>query len=314
MSHIWKANKSGLHAAAQRLAGGHLLGVPTETVYGLAADATNENAVAAIYETKGRPRFNPLIVHVRAVEDADRLAHLTPGAKKLMDAFWPGPLTLVLAKRPDAEIAQLVSAGLDTLALRSPAHPVAQALLDAFGRPFVAPSANRSGRMSPTCADHVIEEFGDRVPVLDGGPCTAGVESTIVAVGPEHAAILRPGPITAGQIEAILGHPLSQPTKGIQAPGMMTSHYAPNAPLRLNATSVKDTERWLGFGGTKGADLDLSPSGNLTEAAAHLFAYLRRLDATPGPIAVAPIPHEGLGIAINDRLTRAAAPREAPRK
>ncbi|MEM9420970.1 MAG: L-threonylcarbamoyladenylate synthase [Pseudomonadota bacterium] len=307
---IWKANTSSIEHASSHLAIGRLIGVPTETVYGLAADARNAKAVAEIFEIKGRPHFNPLIVHVLSTEDAAAIVRLDNCANKIISAFWPGPLTIVLPRQPDAQIADLVSAGLPTLAVRAPAHPVARQLLESFGRPFVAPSANKSGRMSPTAAAHVVEEFGASLPTLDGGPCTDGVESTIISLTDSQPKILRPGVITKAQLEAVLGHPVSQETGGeIQAPGMMTSHYAPSASLRLNVTTPTLGERLLGFGGIPHATLDLSPDGNLREAAANLFSYLRKLDETPGPIAVAPIPMDGLGAAINDRLTRAAAPK-----
>ncbi len=312
MPYIWKANKKGIDRGAAHLAAGGLLGVPTETVYGLAADANNAKAVASIFETKGRPRFNPLILHVLHAEQAAGFVKLDHCARKLITAHWPGPLTLVLPRQDDASVADLVTAGLPTLAIRAPAHPVARALLEALGKPYVAPSANRSGRVSPTTAAHVAGEFGEAVPVLDGGPCAGGVESTIISLTDSRPTLLRPGGITKAEVEAVLGHPVALAGEGaaIAAPGMMKSHYAPNAALRLNATNVEAGERLLGFGGTPGATLDLSPTGDLREAAANLFAYLRRLDETPGPIAVAPIPQGGLGLAINDRLARAAAPRE----
>ncbi|WOI54384.1 L-threonylcarbamoyladenylate synthase [Parvularcula sp. LCG005] len=311
MSAIWSNTSQNVARAAERLKGGGLVGMPTETVYGLAGDAANGDAVAAIYETKGRPRFNPLIVHVPDLAAASTIANLPPLAATLARRFWPGALTLVVPLKDDAPIASLVTAGLQTVAIRVPHHPVAKALLTQFGGPIVAPSANRSGRLSPTLAAHVAEEFGDAVPVLDGGPCQRGVESTIIGFRDGGPVLLRPGAIAAEDIEAVTRQPLGTPGSGVVAPGMLVSHYAPNAALRLDATSVESTERLLGFGGTPGAVLDLSPAGSLREAAANLFAYLRQLDAEADtPIAVAPIPPVGLGLAINDRLMRAAAPRD----
>lgn len=306
---IWPSDSIHLRRAAQQLSKGELLGVPTETVYGLAADAQNGEAVAKIYETKGRPHFNPLIVHVETIEAARQLAKVNEQAERLAAAFWPGPLTFVLPLLDTAPLASLVTAGLPTVALRSPAHEVSRALLRAFGRPFVAPSANRSGRISPTTADHVHEEFGGQLPVLDGGPCEIGLESTIIGLVGPAPVLLRLGSITSGEIEDVLGFPLSAPDNKVCAPGMMSSHYAPQNHLRLQADDVQGEEVLLGFGGTKGATLDLSPSGDLREAAVHLFAYLRELDKYNRPIAVASVPKTGLGLAINDRLTRAAAPR-----
>ena len=310
MPSIWPATADNITRASAELGAGRLVAVPTETVYGLAADAANGQAVAKIYETKGRPRFNPLIVHVADRAAAVEVAALSADALRLMEAFWPGPLTLVMPLQAGAPVADLVTAGLTTVAVRSPAHPVARDLLGAFGRPFVAPSANRSGRISPTTADHVASEFDD-VPILDGGACEIGLESTIVGLAGERPALLRPGAISREEIEAVLGTKLAAPGDGIAAPGMMTSHYAPNAAVRLGAETPQADEVLLGFGGTPGATLNLSPSGDLREAAANLFACLRQLDAMGQPIAVAPIPETGLGAAINDRLRRAAAPRDS---
>jgi L-threonylcarbamoyladenylate synthase len=309
MSAIWKADARGIARAAGRLRAGGLIAVPTETVYGLAADAADGRAVASVFETKGRPSFNPLIAHVTGPSQASTLARMPDEAWRLADRFWPGPLTLVLERRPDAPLAEIACGGLPTVAMRAPAHEVAQALLEALGRPFVAPSANRSGRISPTLPEHVVEEFSGRVPVLDGGPCPGGIESTIVALRPEGPVLLRPGGLAKEAIEEALGRPLLKASGGIEAPGMMQSHYAPGSAVRLEAESAQDGEVLLGFGGTKGAALDLSPKGDLGEAAANLFAFLRRLDGKAPVIAVAPIPEEGLGLAINDRLRRAAAPR-----
>lgn len=289
---------------------GELVAIPTETVYGLAADATNGEAVARIYSTKGRPQFNPLIVHVAYVGMAERYVEWTDEAEKLADAFWPGPLTLVLKRRADCPISELVSAGGDTLAIRCPQHPVAHQLIAAYGEGIAAPSANRSGRVSPTTAQHVREEFGDAVFVIDGGPCRHGIESTVVDLSGAAPAILRPGSITRQMLEKVLG-PLGEAEGGIKSPGQLESHYAPNLAVRLNATTVDADEALLAFGPTPlagaGAVLNLSAGGKLHEAAANLFAHLRALDdARYKAIAVMPIPEEGLGEAINDRLRRAA--------
>lgn len=306
---IWPAHPETVARAADRLRKGSLVGVPTETVYGLAADAANGEAVASIYETKGRPRFNPLIVHVPDRAVAAQIGELQPDAIRLIEVFWPGPLTLVLPLRSDAQIAELVTAGLDSVALRLPAHPVARALLKELGRPFVAPSANRSGKISPTTAQHVASEF-DHLPVLDGGPCEMGLESTILGLTDNRPVLLRPGVISAAEITDVIGPVHTDLSEKISAPGMMKSHYAPEAKVRLNADQALGDEVLLGFGGTPGATLDLSPAAELREAAARLFACLRQLDEMKKPIAVAPIPEEGLGAAINDRLRRAAAPRD----
>jgi L-threonylcarbamoyladenylate synthase len=288
--------------------------MPTETVYGLAADASNPAAVAAIFEAKGRPRFNPLIVHVPEVAAARSVAEVTPEAERLAAAFWPGPLTLVLPKRHDAPIADLATAGLATVAIRIPAHPVARSLLVAVGRPLAAPSANRSGHVSATTAAHVAADLGDRVAViLDAGPTSVGLESTIVGLAGEPT-LLRAGGISRGDIERVLGRPLAAARPGhVEAPGMLASHYAPRAHLRLNAASLEPGEALLAFGPPiPGAAVtaNLSVSRDLREAAANLFAALRELDAKAEAIAVMPIPDEGLGEAINDRLRRAAAPRD----
>lgn len=308
---ILPANAAGIARAAAMLANGDLVAIPTETVYGLAGDARSDRTVARIYEAKGRPSFNPLIVHLPSVEAARRIAILTPEAERLAAAFWPGPLTLVLPLRPEAGISPLVTAGLDTVAIRLPAHPVAQALLRAFGGPLAAPSANPSGRISPTRPDHVLDGLSGRIAaVLDGGACAVGVESTIVGLaGP--AALLRPGGIPAEAIEAVLGHPLAAAGDGITAPGQLASHYAPAARLRLDVVTPDPDEVHIGFGPVAG-DLTLSASGDLVEAAANLFHILREADRRAGAggrIAAAPVPHHGLGLAINDRLRRAAAPR-----
>ena len=304
-------DRGGIAEAAALLRDGGLVAFPTETVYGLGADATDGRAVARIFEAKGRPRFNPLIVHLPSLEAARRIARFDATAERLADAFWPGPLTLVLPLAGEAGLSDLVTAGLPTVALRVPDHALAQELLAATGRPLAAPSANPSGRLSPTAVDHVLEGLGGRIDaVLDGGPTGVGVESTIVGCG-QAPALLRPGGLPVEVIEACLGHPLAPPdhNKTPNAPGQLASHYAPEAALRLDVITPGPGEVYLGFGPGE-ADLNLSPSGDLTEAAANLFAYLRRLDAEGvDRIAVAPVPEHGLGRAINDRLARAAAPR-----
>lgn len=307
------ADDAGIARAAALLRAGKLVAFPTETVYGLGGDARNDQAVARIFEAKGRPRFNPLIAHVADLEMAETLAVFDAQARALAQAFWPGPLTLVLPLRPEAGISALVTAGHDTLAVRLPAHPVARALLRAFGGPLAAPSANPSGRVSPTRAEHVRAGLSGRIAaVLDGGACAVGVESTIVSLG-NAPRLLRPGGVPAEALEAALRQPL--PAGGSEtvpnAPGQLASHYAPGAPVRLGAHAAETGEILVGFGPVKG-DLTLSASGDLVEAAASLFHILREADALAGPegrIAFAPIPEKGLGRAINDRLRRAAAPR-----
>lgn len=294
---------------------GKLVAFPTETVYGLGADATDDRAVAAIFAAKGRPRFNPLITHYANAEAAAREVAFTPLAQRLAERFWPGPLTLVLPRRAESRVSLLCSAGLDSLGVRVPRHPLALNLLHHFGRPLAGPSANPSGRLSPTTADAVRDGLGDAVAlILDGGATTVGLESTVVDLSATHAALLRPGAVTRGELEEITG-PLAAPGDGpLKSPGRLFSHYAPTLPLRLDATDARSDEAFLAFGLTEpeGAakTLNLSVRGDLVEAAANLFAYLRRLDR-PGfsAIAVSPIPAEGLGEAINDRLRRAAAPR-----
>jgi L-threonylcarbamoyladenylate synthase len=315
-----EARAAGIAFAAAALAHGELVAMPTETVYGLAADATNGRAVAAIYAAKGRPRFNPLIVHVPSLAAAERIADFPIAARRLGEALWPGPLTLVVPKRRTAPIADLATAGLDTVALRVPAHDVAQELLLACGLPLAAPSANRSGRLSPTEAAHVAADLGDRVAcILDAGPTAHGLESTIVGFAERGPVLLRPGAVERARIEALLGRPLLAPNADPArpaAPGMLASHYAPTAKLRLAARDVRPGEAYLGFGKVSdeirsqaAAFANLSEGTDLGEAAANLFAMLRRLDGKAAVIAVAPIPAEGLGEAINDRLARAAAPR-----
>jgi L-threonylcarbamoyladenylate synthase len=306
--------------AGRLIRGGKLVAMPTETVYGLAGDATADRAVAAIFAAKARPRFNPLIVHVANASGAAKLAVFDARARKLAKAFWPGPLTLVLPRKAGAALSLLAAAGLETLALRVPAHPVARALIRAAGRPLAAPSANRSGRVSPTTAQHVAAELGGRVAlILDGGPCRVGVESTVLDLSGARAALLRPGGVPREAIEALIGRVvLPRATATVRSPGQLASHYAPDRPLRLNARRVRAGEALLAFGAVpRGADpaavLNLSARRDLTEAAANLFAGLRALDRAPfAAIAVAPIPRHGLGLAINDRLRRAAAPRPRP--
>lgn len=294
---------------AARLRAGEVVAFPTETVYGLGADATNSDAVLRIYETKGRPRFNPLIVHVADLAMARRLVVFSPLAETLA-AFWPGPLTLVLPRRPEGGLSDIVTAGLDTVGIRIPDHPLALALIRQAGRPLAAPSANPSGRLSPTTAEQVRRGFAGRVPVLDGGPSRAGVESTILAVDGDTVTQLRAGALPRDRIEAALGRPVAvaRPGAAIASPGMLASHYAPRAQLRLNAEGPVGNEAYLAFGPRPGT-LNLSPSEDLHEAARNLFAMLHELDAQADRIAVAPIPLHGLGEAINDRLQRAAAPR-----
>jgi L-threonylcarbamoyladenylate synthase len=294
------------------LRSGGLLAFPTETVYGLGADACDDQAVARIYEAKGRPSFNPLIVHFADLDAVKRHVVWTPEAERLAGIYWPGPLTLVLRKQPDSPISKLVTAGLETLAVRMPAHPSARALLRAFGGPVAAPSANRSGQISPTRAAHVVEGLSDRIDaVLDGGLCPVGVESTIVGLV-DKPVLLRPGGITEEALAETIGHHLAirHKAEAISAPGQLMSHYAPDARVRLNATDWEEGELRLGFGDVD-CDLNLSEAEDLVEAASHLFDYLHQLDAQGAQvIAVSPIPHKGLGVAINDRLSRAAAPRE----
>ncbi|MDZ4311991.1 MAG: L-threonylcarbamoyladenylate synthase [Cypionkella sp.] len=306
------ATPEGLARAAQILSGQGLVAFPTETVYGLGGDARSDLAVARIFDAKGRPRFNPLIVHVPDLTAARTYAVFDARAEAVAAAFWPGPLTLVLPLRQDSGLSPLVTADLESVAIRIPAHPVAQALLRSFGGPLAAPSANPSGRVSPTRAVHVLEGLAGRIDaVLDGGACAVGVESTILGLIGEPA-LLRPGGIAVERLEAMLGPlPTGGDAKKPNAPGQLASHYAPGAPVRLNAETALPGEVRLGFG-AGASDLNLSPSGNLIEAAANLFHLLREADhlAQPGQrIAIAPIPEQGLGRAINDRLRRAAAPR-----
>lgn len=306
---VAKAESAAIAEAVERLRAGAVVAIPTETVYGLAADASNADAVAQIYRTKGRPDFNPLIVHVPDHAAAERLAQFDDRASKLAVRFWPGPLTLVLPLQPDARVAKAVTAGLPTIALRCTAHPMMQAVLKQSGLALAAPSANRSGGISPTRAEHVARSFGETMPlVLDAGPCAAGLESTIVAIRENGWQLLRPGPVTAAEIEALLDEPpLPVSDAKIEAPGQLASHYAPSKPVRLDAREAQSGEWHIGFGAVAGDD-NLSPDGDLAEAAARLFDALHKGDASKATsIAVAPIPDEGIGVAINDRLKRAAA-------
>jgi L-threonylcarbamoyladenylate synthase len=301
------AGAADIALAAAALRAGGLVILPTETVYGLAADAANPRAVAAVYAAKGRPAFNPLIAHVSDVAMARRIAVFDDRAERLAARFWPGPLTLVLPVRDEAAVCDLARAGLDTVAVRAPAHPVARALLAAFGGPVVAPSANRSGRPSPTTFADAVEETGPAAgATLDGGACAVGLESTVVALL-DVARLLRPGAVTRAQIEAEIGPLAEAEADAKRSPGRLARHYAPNAPLRLNAEGPREGEAWLGFGPDAHGGWNLSESGDLAEAAANLFAFLRAADRTgPKGIAVARVPETGLGEAINDRLRRAA--------
>ena len=308
----------GLRAAEGLLSAGELVAFPTETVYGLGGDARNDRAMAGIFAAKGRPAFNPLIVHVAAFAEAERLAIFTTEAGALAARFWPGPLTLVLPRRPDSGLSGLATAGLPTVALRVPAHPLAHRLLAAFGGPVAAPSANLSGRVSATTAAHVRDGLDGRIAaILDGGGCQVGLESTIVGFDGDLAVLLRPGGLSVEILTAALGRPLARPGTGtVSAPGQLASHYAPEAALRLEAGEARSDEVWLGFGPSAPdrPGLNLSASGDLAEAAANLFGHLRAIDALARRvgarrIAVPPIPRSGLGLAINDRLARAATPR-----
>jgi L-threonylcarbamoyladenylate synthase len=316
---ILRPTATNIVRAARRLRAGALVAFPTETVYGLGGDATADDAVAAIYAAKARPRFNPLIVHVASLKEAERLVRFDARARRLARRFWPGPLTLVLPRRPDCGISWLASAGLDSLAVRVPAHPVARSLLRAARRPVAGPSANRSGKVSPTTAAHVADSFAgtraaETLVILDGGPCKVGLESTVLDLSGPEAVLLRPGGVPREAIERLIGR-LGCPGNGpLRSPGQLKSHYAPRLKLRLNARP-RAGEAYLAFGRVPrgidpGAVLNLSPRRDLAEAAANLFAMLRDLDRPRfRGIAVAPIPKHGLGAAINDRLRRAAAPR-----
>ena len=324
------SREAAIVAAVAALSAGRLVALPTETVYGLGADATDGRAVAGIYAAKGRPSFNPLIAHVADLTAAEAHGIFSEDARRLAEAFWPGPLTLVVPKRPESPISDLATAGLDSVGLRVPAQDVTRAILARFGRPVAAPSANRSGHVSPTLASDVVTDLGEKVAVVvDTGECPVGVESTIVACLDGAPVLLRPGGVARGDIEAVLGRPLADPAPAAIAvsttapdaapiaPGLLTSHYAPRAAVRLDATAIEAGEAVITFAGARpmgieaaGAVVDLSPSGDLAEAASRLFRALRDLDATGAPsIAVVAIPEEGLGEAIVDRLRRAAAPR-----
>lgn len=300
---------NSLSHARNLILSGQLVAVPTETVYGLAADARNSDAVAAIYAAKGRPSFNPLIVHVSSLDMAETLARFDDLALRLAATFWPGPLTLVLPVRQSAGLSPLVTAGLPTVAIRMPAHRAMRGLIEACGTPLAAPSANRSGAISPTRPEHVMLSLGGRIQmILNDGATERGLESTIAAPEGDRIRLLRPGPITAQMLEDESGIPVvMQSGATIEAPGQMLSHYAPSKPLRLNARDAAADEYWIGFGPVAG-EINLSESGDLDEAAANLFAALHVADASSRPrIAVAPVPTEGVGMAINDRLRRAAA-------
>jgi L-threonylcarbamoyladenylate synthase len=323
---ILPANEAAMAEAARLLAGGGLVAFPTETVYGLGADATNAAAIARLYQAKGRPAFNPLIAHVSDLAAAKRIGRFDATATMLAEAFWPGPLTLVLPKTNDCTVADLATAGLDTIAIRVPAHRIAREILRAFGGPVVAPSANLSGHVSPTTAAHVQSDLDGRIDlIVDGGAVAVGVESTIVGCF-DAPMLLRPGGLPRGEIEGVLGRALVQPPEDSDghggqplAPGMLASHYAPRTRVRLNADSVEAGEALLAFGSdaipgvdAAGAVMNLSERGDLTEAAANLFGYLRTLDSKRArAIAVMPVPHHGLGEAINDRLRRAAVGRDS---
>jgi L-threonylcarbamoyladenylate synthase len=314
-SPVRKADTAAVREAARLLRAGKLVAFPTETVYGLGADATNDHAVADIFAAKERPRFNPLIVHVANLAHAQEYSEFHAGALRLAKVFWPGALTLVLARRAGCALSQLVSAGLDTVALRAPAHSIAQELLAKSGLPIAAPSANASGRISATTAEHVRASLGDKVElILDAGPTALGLESTVIGFDEEKPVLLRLGAISRREIEEVVGRVEDSANTGVRSPGQLASHYAPRAPVRLNATSVRENEALLAFGRRvlEGArvTVNLSEKGDVREAAVNLFAHLHTLDVTGLPIAVMPIPLDGLGEAINDRLLRAAAKRD----
>ena len=316
---LYFPNADTYKIAAQLLHAGNIISFPTETVYGLGADARNSAAVAKIYAAKKRPQYNPLIVHVANINAAHQYVILNDLAKKMASAFWPGPFTMVLPLNKENRLSKLITAGLDTVAIRVPENNIAQDLLDHFKGPIAAPSANRSGKISPTTAAHVASEFGDELKmIIDGGPCKKGIESTIVHVDGDQVTLLRPGNITVQDIESITNKTLltaASDGEEIASPGQLESHYAPSTPMRLNADHVNNDECLLAFGKTNLNDgvfsLNLSPSGDLNEAAANLFSMMRELDKQQfSSIAVSPVPATGLGLAINDRLKRAAAPRD----
>lgn len=313
---IYKVNEKIITKASLLLKSGELVSFPTETVYGLGADAANSNAVAKIFAAKNRPDFNPLIVHIAAPDQAEQFVKMNALAKKLSNAFWPGPFTMVLPQIENSPLSGLISAGLDTVAIRVPKNKTAHRLLDHFGGPIAAPSANISGKVSPTTAEHVADEFGDALQIiLDGGPCEGGIESTIVQVTDDQVILLRPGSISAEDIEKIIGAKIdidNGESNIPNAPGQLKSHYSPKTPIRLNVTEPQTGECLLAFGSVKPSDeiyvLNLSKSGDLREAATNLFSMIRSLDRLNfSTIAVSPIPNIGLGIAVNDRLSRAAA-------
>ena len=305
---ILAPDAEGIARAAEILRSGGVVALPTETVYGLAARADSEAAIAAIYRAKARPEFNPLIVHVASLPKAEKLARFDDRARVLAERFWPGPLTLVLPLLKGAAIVPAVTAGLATVAVRLPAHPLMQAVLAEAGAPLAAPSANRSGAVSPTSAEHVLASFGDGAPpILDGGPCERGLESTIVALRESGWQLLRPGPIPEPAVAALLGDAMPAVPGRIEAPGQLARHYSPGKPVRLNADRADADEFFIGFGAVPG-DCSLSPAGDLAEAAARLYHCLHRAAGSDRPlIAVAPIPPKGIGAAISDRLRRAAA-------
>jgi len=313
-SPVRMADAAAVREAVRLLRAGKLVAFPTETVYGLGADATNDHAVADIFAAKERPRFNPLIVHVANLAHAQEYSEFHAGALRLAKVFWPGALTLVLARRAGCALSQLVSAGLDTVALRAPAHSIAQELLAKSGLPIAAPSANASGRISATTAEHVRASLGDKVElILDAGPTALGLESTVIGFDEEKPVLLRLGAISRREIEEVVGRLEDSANTGVRSPGQLASHYAPRASVRLNATSVRENEALLAFGRVlDGArvTVNLSENGDVREAAVNLFAHLHTLDVTGLPIAVMPIPLDGLGEAINDRLLRAAAKRD----
>jgi len=317
---IVAATKESIDRAAKALAKGEIVAFPTETVYGLGANALNAAAVAKVFAAKDRPRFNPLIVHVLGEEEAEAYAAVNDTARKLIHAFWPGPLSLVLPRKSGCAIADLVSAGLDTIALRAPSNRIARALLEVAKLPIAAPSANRSGRISPTIAAHVEAELGSLpAMILDGGPCALGLESTVLGVDGDDVTLLRLGALPLEEIETVLGRKLARPEPGshVSSPGQLATHYAPSTPLHLDARSAKRGEALLAFGPHApefaGPTINLSPRGDLVEAAANFFAALRTLDAAGvETIAVMPIPAHGLGEALNDRLKRASSPATIP--
>lgn len=310
---IKKISAESIAQAVGLLRSGSVVAFPTETVYGLGADAENDQAVAGIFEVKGRPQFNPLIAHIADISWADGFAEMTPAARLLAERFWPGPVTLVMRRKSDCPVSYLVSAGLDTVAVRMPVHPAALKMIAAFGHSVAAPSANISGTVSPTTAQHVAQGLGERIPlILDDGPCVVGVESTVLDVREKQPVLLRAGGLAVEEIEEAAGMAVLFPEKDPElprSPGQLLSHYAPSLPVRLNASEPREGEAFLAFGPAENADMNLSPSGDVREAAANLFAFMRALDAESYKgIAVMPVPMTGLGRAINDRLKRAAYP------